>query len=113
MPVIDGRRPDIYYVLLDEYARHDALGGFDNTDFVRELERRGFYVAAQATSNYWKSLLSIPSILNMSYLSDLGSRSPGQRERHSGYLEKSLIGGDCEECRIYLCTFGVRACCEQ
>ena len=80
MPVIDGRRPDIYYVLLDEYARHDALGGFDNTDFVRELERRGFYVAAQATSNYWKSLLSIPSILNMSYLSDLGSRSPANEK---------------------------------
>ena len=77
MPEAGGRRPDIYYIILDEYTRNDALGEFDNSDFLSELERRGFYVASKATSNYTKSIRSIPSSLNMSYLDELGLRSPG------------------------------------
>ncbi|MDE2870005.1 MAG: hypothetical protein OXR64_09265 [Chloroflexota bacterium] len=40
-----GQRPDIYYIILDSYARNDALVelfSFDNADFLRELETRGF-----------------------------------------------------------------------
>ena len=69
-------RPDIYYIILDEYTRSDALGEFDNSEFIGELEKRGFYVASQATSNYNKSMESIPSSLNMSYLDTLGQQSP-------------------------------------
>ncbi len=76
IPEVSGPRPDIYYIILDEYTRNDALGEFDNSEFLSELERRGFYVASKATSNYTKSIKSIPSSLNMSYLDDLGLRSP-------------------------------------
>ena len=76
IPEVGGPRPDIYYIILDEYTRNDALGEFDNSEFLSELERRGFYVASKATSNYTKSIRSIPSSLNMSYLDDLGLRSP-------------------------------------
>ncbi len=69
-------RPDIYYIILDEYTRSDALGEFDNSEFIDELEWRGFYVASQATSNYDRSIESIPSSLNMSYLDTLGKQSP-------------------------------------
>ena len=75
IPEVSGPRPDIYYIILDEYTRNDALGEFDNSEFVSELERRGFYVASEATSNYTKSIKSIPSSLNMSYLDNLGLRS--------------------------------------
>lgn len=70
------KRPDIYYIIFDEYARHDMLVDFDNTDFLRELQRRGFYVATEATSNYMFSQHSIASLLNMSYLDSVASRTP-------------------------------------
>ena len=76
IPEVSSPRPDIYYIILDEYTRDEALGGFDNSQFISELEDRGFYVASQGTSNYNSSMKSIPSSLNMSYLDDLGQRSP-------------------------------------
>ena len=79
VPAVTGPRPDIYYIILDAYARSDALHqlyGFDNSDFIRQLEERGFYVSRQSTSNYRRSIHSIPSSLNMAYLDDLGSRTP-------------------------------------
>ncbi|MCY3748963.1 MAG: hypothetical protein OXG64_06675 [Chloroflexi bacterium] len=72
LPSVSRHRPDMYYIILDAYARHDALGEFDNSEFLAELERRGFYVASKATSNYTGTLQSIPSSINMSYLADLG-----------------------------------------
>lgn len=76
---LGGRHPDIYYIILDAYARNDVLldfYNFDNVDFVRELERRGFYVASAATSNYTNTNHSLPSILNMAYLHELGPSVP-------------------------------------
>ncbi len=38
--------PDIYYIILDEYARQDALKSFylyDNSEFIKSLEDLGFY----------------------------------------------------------------------
>ncbi len=80
IPEADDRRADIYYIVLDRYARHDALGDFDNADFLNELRSRGFYVATQAISNYKDSIHSIPSSLNMSYLNELGDRTPRSRQ---------------------------------
>ena len=76
LPPASDQRPDIYYIIFDEYARHDALVGFDNSGFLRELERRGFYVATEATSNYKYTQHSIASLLNMSYLDSVGPRTP-------------------------------------
>lgn len=73
-PVSTSRKPDIYYIILDSYARNDALDGFDNTQFLNELRSRGFYVADSAISNYPSSIRSIPSSLNLSYLEDLDYR---------------------------------------
>jgi len=69
----DGAMPDIYYIILDGYGRADVLEdiyAFDNTEFVRQLEQRGFYVAGQSRSNYMQTLLSLTSSLNMQYLND-------------------------------------------
>ena len=78
-----GKRPDIYYIILDSYARNDALVdlfSFDNSEFLRELESRGFYIASRATSNYIYTIQSTPSILNMQYLTGLGDRAPETRD---------------------------------
>ena len=83
LPDVSGKRPDIYYIILDAYARNDALldlHNFDNSDFLRELEQRGFYVATEATSNYKYTIQSIPSSLNMAYLDGLGVRIPSSRD---------------------------------
>lgn len=64
-------RPDIYYIILDGYARRDVLKllyGFDNREFLEALESRGFYVASGARSNYAQTRLSLASSLSMDYL---------------------------------------------
>lgn len=88
---IPSTRPNIYYIILDGYGRHDALGEFDNTDFVNELERRGFYVATEGTSNYKSSLLSLASSLNLAYLDDLGLRSPTSKRDAVALVQNSAL----------------------
>ncbi len=63
--------PDIYYIILDAYARQDTLKevyGYDNSEFINYLTSKGFYVATQSRSNYGSTSLSLPSSLNMDYL---------------------------------------------
>ena len=92
LPIATAERPDIYYIILDEYSRHDALEDFDNQSFLRELERRGFYVASDAISNYTQSIRSIPSSLNMSYLDGLGQRNPATRDDLVGIARSHALG---------------------
>ena len=74
--------PDIYYIILDGYARNDVLEkfyDFNNEPFLNELTKRGFYVATQSRSNYAQTTLSLSSSLNFRYLHDL----PGEYGRDS------------------------------
>src|SRR5256714_4593603 len=75
-PVLTGgiRRPDIYFIIPDDYARADVLKQYfhyDASGFIRQLEKRGFVVADQARSPYSKSELNMASTLNLDYLSRL------------------------------------------
>jgi hypothetical protein len=66
--------PDVYFFLLDSYGRSDLLDrayDFDNSGFVDELEKRGFFVAKCSQSNYTRTELSLGSSLNMQYLQAL------------------------------------------
>ncbi|MCB0351948.1 MAG: sulfatase-like hydrolase/transferase [Bdellovibrionales bacterium] len=66
--------PDIYYIILDGYARGDVLKtmyGFDNEPFLSRLRELGFYVADKSTPNYPQTALSLASSLNMEYLDHL------------------------------------------
>ena len=68
------KTPNIYYIVVDAYAGKDALKrfyGFDNSEFLDYLERKGFYVANRSRSNYPRTSLSLASSLNMAYLKDL------------------------------------------
>lgn len=66
--------PDIYYIILDSYARADrlqALYGYDNSPFIESLQAMGFYVASCSQSNYGRTDLSLASALNMDYIQRL------------------------------------------
>jgi hypothetical protein len=69
--------PDIYYIILDGFARQDILSnvyGYDESKFINELREMGFYVADRARSNYIQTYLSLPSTLNMTYLDTLAEK---------------------------------------
>ncbi|MCX6320014.1 MAG: sulfatase-like hydrolase/transferase [Bacteroidetes bacterium] len=64
-------KPDIYFILADEYAGNTELKeqfGFDNQAFPDSLSVRGFQVAKESHSNYNYTPFSMASILNMDYL---------------------------------------------
>ena len=64
-------RPDIYYIVLDGYARADILEQyyqFDNSEFIAYLTKKGFFVSKKSHSNYPKTLFSVTSTLNFDYI---------------------------------------------
>ncbi|MGE5264356.1 MAG: hypothetical protein ACM3S0_13320 [Acidobacteriota bacterium] len=70
-------RPDIFYIVLDEYAREDVLEnvfGIDNSRFEAHLRQKGFYLAEQSTSNYSWTQISLASSLNFTYLDELADQ---------------------------------------
>lgn len=82
-------RPDIFFILLDAYAREDVLTNlfhFDNGSFLRELRYRGFQIADQSKSNYSITFLSLAATLNMRYLDDV------VRENNRGSVARDLPG---------------------
>jgi Sulfatase len=73
---------DIYIVILDEYANSSVLRerfGFNNRAFEDSLRRLGFTIPTLVRSNYAQTLLSLPSLLNFSYLTEL-ERELGPRQ---------------------------------
>jgi hypothetical protein len=60
-------QPDIYYIIMDGFARGDVLKelfAFDLEPFLRKLESKGFVVARESRSNYCQTPLSLSSSLN-------------------------------------------------
>jgi hypothetical protein len=74
-------RPDIFFIIFDEYSGNTALKQlfhFDNSGFEKQLEQRGFYVAKQSCSNYNYTPFSVASVLNMRYLDlKMAKKAPG------------------------------------
>lgn len=85
--------PDIYFIILDAYARGDILKelyDFDNTEFLNFLKERGFYIADRATSNYSQKGLTIASTFSLEYL-DRFVQVVGEYNTNFKLLEK-IIG---------------------
>jgi hypothetical protein len=67
-------RPDIYFILFDDYSNSKTLKevyDYDNSDFDRFLVNEGFRIQRNSRSNYPGTPMSMASILNYSYLKDL------------------------------------------
>ena len=77
--------PDIYYIILDGYPRSGSPATFDNSEFVGQLEDRGFFVDPQARSNYIWTPSSTTSSLNMSYLDTIAHWDSPKTDIHKVY----------------------------
>lgn len=76
--------PDIYYIILDGYARSDVLQeiyGVDNAELLAFLEEQGFYIAGKSRSNYAQTALSLSSSLNVNYLDQVMELVPESNNR--------------------------------
>ncbi len=74
--VLNDNPPNVYYLILDEYARSDALleyHDFDNSEFVNFLQDKGFHVAENNFTNYPMSVQAIPATMNMNYINFLAN----------------------------------------
>ena len=74
-----GAHPDIYLILLDGYARQDALQqvfGVDERPFIDGLEARGLTVSNHARTNYPFTVQVLMSMFHVSLLSDIPSLAP-------------------------------------
>jgi Sulfatase len=77
-PGQDRRLPDIYFIVLDAYARADVLKDiyeFDNTPFLDRMRQRGFFVAEGSHVSYTHTTLSLPACMNMDFLENLAAQS--------------------------------------
>lgn len=81
-------RPDIYFIVLDGYARADVLRelyDYDNSSFVDSLRAMGFQVLEHSRANYCQTILSLAATLNFDYvprLVEIDSLSRYRRPLH-------------------------------
>lgn len=88
-----GSRPNIYYIILDEYGRSDMLRQMlscDNSAFIDALRERGFYIADESYSNYGITLISLASSLNFRYLNDSVSPLPEDTPSNTRFIIDSI-----------------------
>lgn len=74
LPEVETELPNIYYIIVDGYARSDVLKelfDYDNTPLLTSLRRHGFYVAENSRANYCQTLLSLSSSMNMGMMTRL------------------------------------------
>jgi hypothetical protein len=79
------RLPDIYHLVLDGFGRPDVLRdryGLDLGRVIGELTHRGFDVDShRGTANYAQTYLSLASMLNGTYLDEIGASFEGSGSR--------------------------------
>jgi hypothetical protein len=86
-------RPDVYWIILEEYASESVIASdfhFDNSAFVEALRERGFYIADQSTANYLKTAPSVQSTRNLEYLDGAALRAEASSAGDWGPLYRLL-----------------------
>lgn len=90
--------PDIYYLVLDAYAREDILQSrfqFSNQSFLDGLRKMDFMVLDESFANYPFTHLSLSSTLNLQYLDDIVipefiARAPATNPHRYQYLSSKF-----------------------
>lgn len=67
--------PDIYQIIFDAHSGFDNEETCDN-NFKKALEQRGFKIYTKCKSNYNRTMLSMPSMLNMDYMQNIIKDEP-------------------------------------
>ncbi len=87
--------PDIYYIVLDGYARNDTLQEYyelDNSTFTNSLKEQGFFVADGSYSNYPVTRWSLASSLNMRFVHKEGQATKQGNEIANALLRNNEVG---------------------
>ena len=82
-------KPDIYFILADEYAGNKELKDlfqFDDSVFLNQLARLSFHTIPESQSNYNYTPFSVASMLNMNYL-DLKGKERAKPDLTYSYEE--------------------------
>lgn len=89
----DMKKPDVYLIVMDEYAGFESLQNFgvSNSDFLTELNEMGFHVIKNAKSNYNYTVPSVASFLNSEYLALPKRNSLFGSERYRVAIEKIYL----------------------
>ena len=103
--------PDIYYIVLDEYAGIQTLKNkfnFDNSEFYNYLSKKGFIISSKSYSHYPYTILSIPSSLNMQYL-DFNSNEITESAKIKSQIryiaDNNLVMKNLNENNYYIVSF--------
>jgi hypothetical protein len=86
-------KPNIYYIIVDEYTSDEILlelYNYDNHEFLTKLTQRGFHIPTNSYANYVTSPLAISSTLNMSYFND-EKINPTLDDRNEFYNNNQLM----------------------
>lgn len=81
--------PDVYYIILDQYASNWTLKRFynyDNSAFTNFLKDLGFFVDDKSITNYSVTAFTLRSALNMDYLENLSPPDPNEQ------IKNHLVG---------------------
>ncbi|HTI29951.1 MAG TPA: hypothetical protein VL687_06310 [Methylomirabilota bacterium] len=84
---------DVYWIILEEYGSQRVLLDdfhYDNSPFLDALRDRGFYIAADSTSNYLKTAPSIESARNLEYLDGPALRDQAKADDDWGPIYRGL-----------------------
>ena len=89
--------PNIYYIILDEYASESVLEdtfNFDNSDLINFLKENNFQIISNSFSNYSTSFLALSAALNMEYVNWLSDKvGEFSTDRHIAYqlIDKNKV----------------------
>jgi hypothetical protein len=91
--------PDVYFVLMDGYPNERSLKsivGSDNQAFQGDLKSLGFFLPQKTYSNYAFTALSVPSMMNMDYISSYVDIAREEHSQNLGFplflLSKHRVG---------------------
>lgn len=100
-------KPSVYFILLDSYYGAEGLKAsfdYDNSRFESFLKQKNFLVSQSTHSNYYYTIYSMASLLNMDYLPGIGApviRNHYGYNRATGEIRNNLV------CR-YFSSLGYR-----
>ena len=90
-------RPDIYFIILDEYSHPDTMKeyyNYDNSQFMKSLEDAGFFIAYKSRTRSLWTPQAISQVLNMEYLTPGWIWDGKNKDKDYGYVELPFTKGD-------------------
>lgn len=78
-------KPDVYFIIADEYADSIALADalhFNNSGFLGQLRNRGFHLIQGSRSNYNKTPFAVASYFQMDYLTGIEGVNSSRDDRN-------------------------------